>query len=340
MKNGSFIQIESATLPRGNYTTGDGTGEEELYFCLTVIGSDLTLPQAYSTSEEGSWVISIIESLAVFAIARRKKKKRKKKTHNKLLEEQEIPLSIFTKQLGGLEAVVKYMKENLELTYKEISELIYRDQRTVWSAYNKAKQKISEELIEDSKITIKTGIFSEKLTVLETVVAYLKQKQLRNKQIAELLNRDERNIFTIYSRAKEKLKGKEIKPAEKITKEKILIPLSIFTKQLGGLEAVVKYMKENLGLTYKEISELIYRDQRTVWSAYNKAKQKISKKLDVKEGEVIPLDIFTHNLTILEAAIYYLKEQQLMYREIGDILHRDERNVWTIYSRAVKKIKK
>ena len=38
--------------------------------------------------------------------------------------------------------------------------------------------------------------------------------------------------------------------------------------------------------------------------------------------------------------IVYLKEQGLKYTEIAKLLDRDQRNIWTIYSKAIKKIKK
>ena len=53
----------------------------------------------------------------------------------------------------------------------------------------------------------------------------------------------------------------------------------------------------------------------------------------------IPISqIVTPKLTIYESLIVYLKEQQeFTYREIGDLLKRDERNIWTVYHRALKK---
>ena len=33
----------------------------------------------------------------------------------------------------------------------------------------------------------------------------------------------------------------------------------------------------------------------------------------------------------------YLKEQGLKFSEIAKLLNRDQRNIWTIYSRAVRK---
>ena len=56
---------------------------------------------------------------------------------------------------------------------------------------------------------------------------------------------------------------------------------------------------------------------------------------------LIPNTIFSDDkLAILEAIIEYLKEEkELNYKEIGDLLERDQRNVWTVYSRVRKKRK-
>jgi len=43
-------------------------------------------------------------------------------------------------------------------------------------------------------------------------------------------------------------------------------------------------------------------------------------------------------LTILESAILYLKGKGMRFSEIGKLLERDERNIWTTYSRAIKKL--
>jgi len=54
--------------------------------------------------------------------------------------------------------------------------------------------------------TIPTHIFrGTGLSVLEAIVVYFREEhRLRYSQIAILLDRDERNIWTIYHRAKEK----------------------------------------------------------------------------------------------------------------------------------------
>ena len=58
------------------------------------------------------------------------------------------------------------------------------------------------------------------------------------------------------------------------------------------------------------------------------------------EREVlIPSSVFLdRNISVLEALVKYLKEQKkLTYHEIAVLLNRDDRTIWTCYSRAMKK---
>lgn len=54
---------------------------------------------------------------------------------------------------------------------------------------------------------------------------------------------------------------------------------------------------------------------------------------------VIDTKIFRNTeRTIFEALVVYLRDQKKMnYHEIGVLLDRDERNIWTVYNRGKKK---
>ena len=46
------------------------------------------------------------------------------------------------------------------------------------------------------------------------------------------------------------------------------------------------------------------------------------------------------SISVLEAIVEFLKEKKgLTYHQIGELINRDERNVWTVYQRAKKKRK-
>ena len=59
MNRSQYVNISSAILPEGNYTVNDNTtAQEQLFFCLKVIGSELT-NQFYSTANESTWTLKV-----------------------------------------------------------------------------------------------------------------------------------------------------------------------------------------------------------------------------------------------------------------------------------------
>lgn len=125
-----------------------------------------------------------------------------------------------------------------------------------------------------------------------------------------------------------------------LTKQSIMIPLCIFTKRLSSLEAIVKYLKENQGMRLKQIADMLNRDQRTIWGAYNRSKKKHKDMLLIKPCKYIPASILTNRkLSVLEALTFYLEEENLNLSEIARLLHRDPRTIWTINNRLKKKVK-
>ena len=84
----------------------------------------------------------------------------------------------------------------------------------------------------------------------------------------------------------------------------IYIPLSIFNNfHLSALETITKYMKEELGLSYREISFLINRNERTIWGSYNNSRRKMQESFSIEQSKFfIPFDILKdRSLSILEA---------------------------------------
>ena len=122
----------------------------------------------------------------------------------------EVPISIFRDRLSPAEALCKYMKENLEMRYSEISKMINRNERSVWTNYNNAIKKSAEKIIyktSEKQLLINIEIISNrKLSILESLVKYLKEKGYRNVDIAEMLGKDQRNVYTLYNRAMKKMR--------------------------------------------------------------------------------------------------------------------------------------
>ena len=125
-----------------------------------------------------------------------------------------LPVCIFSNGLSGLEAISKYLVEITGLRYCQIADLLNRDDRTIWDAHNGAKRKSHEDFSKEiSSINIPIKIFGNRsLSILESLTAYLREEfNLRYCQIASLLNKDDRTIWTVYDRARKKRKNEELR---------------------------------------------------------------------------------------------------------------------------------
>ena len=100
------------------------------------------------------------------------------------------------------------------------------------------------------------------------------------------------------------------------------IPLCIFDNdKLSSLEAIVKYLKEDVGLRLKKIAKILNRSQKTIWSTYDNA------------------TIFQNRaFSVLESIVMHLKGYYgLTYHQIAVLMHRNDRTIWTTYNRTKRK---
>ncbi|MFC1741786.1 hypothetical protein ACFL3V_04595 [Nanoarchaeota archaeon] len=135
------------------------------------------------------------------------------------------------------------------------------------------------DLKEVSIETVPSSIFRDRsLAPLESISEFLKEnKGLTYHEIAVLVGRDDRTIWTCCHRAKKK---RENHPAREDTDENCIeIPLSIFKdRTLAPLEKITSFVKELKHLSYHEIAALLNRDDRTIWTCYNRAQKKLAKQ--------------------------------------------------------------
>lgn len=137
-------------------------------------------------------------------------------------------------------------------------------------------------------------------------------------------------------------KSLELKEVLLALEKNISIPGSIFLKQLGCLECICKFLKEHHKLSNIEIAKLTNRSSKSIWQAISQARRKYPKNLIVKKDSImIPIKILENKkLSILENIVYYLKNKNLSYHEIAELLARDDRTIWTVYQKAIKKLNK
>ncbi len=127
---------------------------------------------------------------------------------------------------------------------------------------------------------------------------------------------------------------------ELVSEKDILIPTSVFIKELSALETISRYLHENIGMGFKRIAVLMNRSEKTIWQAYNHSLRKYQKKLAVSGTKyLIPLSVFAdRRFSNLEAMVAFIKTRySLKFSEIAGILHRDQRTIWTVYNRAKNK---
>jgi hypothetical protein len=133
-----------------------------------------------------------------------------------------------------------------------------------------------EERYKKESLTIPLSPFANrKLGVLETAVKILKENRLLNySQTAKLLNRNDRTVWAAYHKAAKKQKEKFV-----LKKEEYNIPCDIFSeRKQGPLEALVVYLKDELKLSFKQISGLLNRNYRTIWLSYKNGLRKRENK--------------------------------------------------------------
>lgn len=114
------------------------------------------------------------------------------------------------------------------------------------------------------------SIFSHKTSPLESLVKYLKENyNLKLSQIALLLNRDHRTIWTTYDSAVKKRK----EPFSKKKRDYFIDIEKFSNRRISILEIVCNFLSE-LGFSTTQISSLLNKHRNTIWSALSRYKNK------------------------------------------------------------------
>ena len=115
------------------------------------------------------------------------------------------------------------------------------------------------------------------------------------------------------------------------------IPYSAFNNKTSSLETCVKYLRENLGMRFCDISRLLNRSPSTIVITYKKAVEKYPKQFRTEFKDSIPAKILKdRRYSVLETIVMFLKPSHTL-SEIAVLLKRDTRTIWTVYQRAKKK---
>lgn len=109
------------------------------------------------------------------------------------------------------------------------------------------------------------------LSSLEAIVKYLREeRKFRYAKMAVLLQRKEKTLAVSYSVAKRKLSRRF---PERIERDAVRIPFSAIKEDLSVLESICLFLKGSQKNV--EIARLLGLDERTVWTALDRAKKKV-----------------------------------------------------------------
>ena len=127
---------------------------------------------------------------------------------------------------------------------------------------------------------------------------------------------------------------------EILNKKEIYIPVGVFSsKSLSSLEAIVKYLKEDLHLRFSRIGILLNRSMKTIWTTYQNSRKKMSLPFNEISKEImIPASaISNRSFSTLESIVGFIKDLDYSNHEVAAMLRLDDRTIWTVYDRVKKK---
>jgi hypothetical protein len=120
------------------------------------------------------------------------------------------------------------------------------------------------------EVTVPTSIFSPEIGALEAICRYLKKQHYRNKEIAVLIGRSEKNIWQTLNQSNKK------RPMPINTfPTRFFIPLSILKNdKLSVLENIIQFFQQKFELSIQEIAALLHRNESTIHTITQRIKQK------------------------------------------------------------------
>jgi hypothetical protein len=159
---------------------------------------------------------------------------------------------------------------------EEQKSVLIRRLRNILDEISAGQQIEKNELLDALKLkeepSIPVEIFAnKKLGILEAAVKYLREeKGFSLTEIAQMLNRDRRTVWSTYDFAQKKCPQRVF-----VSGSRYWIPVSVFTgRDFGVLESLTTHLIEHYRLKFSQIAVLLQRDQRTIWTVYNRAKKK------------------------------------------------------------------
>ncbi|MGV8141366.1 MAG: hypothetical protein ACP5NW_02910 [Candidatus Woesearchaeota archaeon] len=125
---------------------------------------------------------------------------------------ESIPVTILKfSRLSSLETIVKFLRENRNMSYSSIGKNLSRNPKTLAVTYAVAHRKMPESFskrLENDTHRIPFTAFSGRLSILECICTYLKSRNHSYADIARMIGKDQRTVWTVCKRAEVKLEGR------------------------------------------------------------------------------------------------------------------------------------
>ncbi|MGV8171365.1 MAG: hypothetical protein ACP5OA_01595 [Candidatus Woesearchaeota archaeon] len=151
--------------------------------------------------------------------------------------------------------------------------------------YNISKKELLSiiEKKQSKEDTIPVSILrSSKLSSLESIVKFLREnRKVSYHNIGKFLDRNPKTLAVSYRIACQKMPEAF---DNSVDDDKERIPFTAFTKELSILECICVYLKSS-GNSYAQISRMINKDQRTVWTICKRAERKSGEESKVTHGK-------------------------------------------------------
>ena len=132
----------------------------------------------------------------------------------------------------------------------------------------------------------------------------------------------------------------EVDEQEVFHKKEVSFPIGIFSNDsLSSLEAIVKYLKEDMKLKFCKIARMLNRSSKTIWATYQKAAKKMPSSFEnISRNVLIPASaISNRSFSTLESVVGFVKDLDYSNHEVGVMMRLDDRTIWTVYDRVKKK---
>ncbi len=144
---------------------------------------------------------------------------------------------------------------------------------TISNKYNISQEELFNSIYETKDNNIPLSVFStDKLSALEIIVKYFKENlNKKYHEIALLLNRNDRTIWSTYNNSIKKFKG------PLLIKGPDTVPVSIFySRKRSVLESLVIYLRHK-EYSFSDIAHLLKKDYQTIYTSYRRGISKDEK---------------------------------------------------------------